>query len=592
MKFITETFNDPLSLLLEADETGKKFLHIQGPFAVAEQKNKNGRIYPKHVMESAVDRYTNDYISPRKALGEMNHPCFKPGAKVFVYKKGLINIEDVSKGDYVYGTTKEGISKLSLVIDTTETLFSGELYNFDSRAFKATVTPYHRFYLKNRNGEFSVVTANDILSDFESGSRKLSHSYIPRTLENWQGDEEEYIELFPTRERKNTYNKSSLVMKFKDFCAFMGIYLSEGNIDYYTRKDDSRTYGEITITQNIGTNLDLIIDLVSKLGVDSTNIRLKRNGKSTGVVISDNRLADYLSQFGDCYTKFVPDIILNASKENIKEFLDWYQLGDGSSVTINQKGKDYTRNDVFTVSEKLADGLIECIIKLGFSTTKRVQLSNEDYMFAGRIIKCESKSPLFRMTIGKGVGKYVDERFTKINKEQYTGNVYCLVTETDNFMVEQNGTVFLSGNCRLNIDYERATHLITEMKQDGNVWIGKAKVLKTPMGKVLEGLLESGVAVGVSTRGAGSITESNGAKMVGDDFFMTSVDVVSDPSGPGCVVNSIMEGREFDLDGFGNAIVEDLAAIAKKEYDKKRLTEQRKVELFNQFIKSVQIGRK
>ena len=140
---------------------------------------------------------------------------------------------------------------------------------------------------------------------------------------------------------------------------------------------------------------------------------------------------------------------------------------------------------------------------------------------------------------------------------------------------------------RLNIDYERATHLITEMKQDGNQWVGKAKVLNTPMGNILRGLLESGVNVGVSTRGAGSITEANGIKHVGADYFMTAVDCVSDPSGPGCVINGIMEGREYDFDSSGKVIIEDLAKQAKQEYDRKVLTEQRKVQLFQQLLEAI-----
>ena len=140
---------------------------------------------------------------------------------------------------------------------------------------------------------------------------------------------------------------------------------------------------------------------------------------------------------------------------------------------------------------------------------------------------------------------------------------------------------------RLNIDYERATHMITEMRQDGNVWIGKAKVLNTPMGAILKGLLESGVNVGVSTRGAGSITEANGIKHVGSDFFLTAVDVVSDPSGPGCTINGIMEGFEYDLDAKGQAIIEDIGARAKKDYDKKVLTEARKIELFKQLLEAI-----
>lgn len=145
---------------------------------------------------------------------------------------------------------------------------------------------------------------------------------------------------------------------------------------------------------------------------------------------------------------------------------------------------------------------------------------------------------------------------------------------------------------RLSVDFERATHLITELTQDGNVWIGKAKVLKTPMGKILEGLIESGVSVGVSTRGAGTIIEANGVKTVGDDFLMTAVDVVSDPSGQmangaGCFVQGILEGVSFAMDDRGMFIQQDITELAKIDYDKKRLTESRQLELFNKFIKEI-----
>lgn len=150
---------------------------------------------------------------------------------------------------------------------------------------------------------------------------------------------------------------------------------------------------------------------------------------------------------------------------------------------------------------------------------------------------------------------------------------------------------------RLSIDFERATHMITEMKQDGNVWVGKAKVLKTPMGQILEGLLTSGVNVGVSTRGAGSIIESNGVKTVGDDFMMTAVDVVSDPSAQfygkdgktlqGAFVHGILEGVEFTQTDAGLWLQEDLTKKAKKLYDENRLSESRKVELFRTFLDSI-----
>jgi hypothetical protein len=149
---------------------------------------------------------------------------------------------------------------------------------------------------------------------------------------------------------------------------------------------------------------------------------------------------------------------------------------------------------------------------------------------------------------------------------------------------------------RLSIDFERATHITTEMVQDGNVWIGKARVLKTPMGQILEGLLSSGVNVGVSTRGAGSIIESKDVKRVGDDFLMTAIDTVADPSGQyvtkdgamaGCFVNGIMEGIEFIQTPDGGWLEQEIAKVAKQEYDKKQLSEERMVELFEQFIRTI-----
>ena len=591
-KFLTEVIDNPLSLLLEADSTGKKQLYIQGPFAVAESKNKNGRIYKKEILEGAIGKYDADYIKTSRALGEMNHPCFKPGAKVFVQNKGLIPIEQVQAGDYVYGTDLNDNSKPVLVLETTKNYYDGNLIKFESRAFKAEVTPYHRFYVKNRHEKFDILTAQDIKDDLEiDGIHSLSHSYIPRTMKNWVGLDNKTITLNKTSERIshkqfNSYADEPLILNMKDFCAFMGIYLSEGCTGNYTRKDGTETPGTIGIAQNLGTQYDLILNLISRLGVHKY-VAKQRNEIKGSIEITDIRLADYIYSLGDCYNKYIPKEILESTKENIAEFLDWFHLGDGTNSKQTVNDKEYIQSTVFTVSEKLADGLIECILKTDSSTVKRFGIATKDYIFADHLIQAKNKKPLFRLTIGKHKGKSIDTRALKASYIPYSGDVYCLVTETDNFFVEQNGSVFLSGNCRLNIDYERATHMITEMKPDGNQWIGKAKVLNTPMGNILKGLLESGVNVGVSTRGAGSITEANGIKHVGTDFFLTAVDVVSDPSGIGCTVNAIMEGFEYILDERGQVVVEEIAKQAKQDYDRKVLTEARKVELFQQLLRSV-----
>jgi hypothetical protein len=98
---------------------------------------------------------------------------------------------------------------------------------------------------------------------------------------------------------------------------------------------------------------------------------------------------------------------------------------------------------------------------------------------------------------------------------------------------------------RLNVDFERATHLVTNLMFEGNDVIGKARVLTTPLGQVVRGLLESGVAVGVSTRGAGEIQMVEDVKYVKPGFQMTAIDVVSDPSAHDAWVDGIMEGVQW-----------------------------------------------
>lgn len=99
------------------------------------------------------------------------------------------------------------------------------------------------------------------------------------------------------------------------------------------------------------------------------------------------------------------------------------------------------------------------------------------------------------------------------------------------------------------INLDRVCIKIVELKQDGNNFIGKAKVLGTPMGDIAKNLLESGVQLGVSTRGMGSLKEVNGVMEVQDDFFLaTAADVVADPSAPDAFVQGIMEGVEWVWD--------------------------------------------
>ena len=99
------------------------------------------------------------------------------------------------------------------------------------------------------------------------------------------------------------------------------------------------------------------------------------------------------------------------------------------------------------------------------------------------------------------------------------------------------------------INLDRVSHLITSLRQEGNHWIGKAKILATPMGKIAESLMQGGAQLGVSSRGMGSLKEVNGVNVVQDDYYLaTAADIVADPSAPGAFVQGIMEGKEWVWD--------------------------------------------
>jgi len=118
------------------------------------------------------------------------------------------------------------------------------------------------------------------------------------------------------------------------------------------------------------------------------------------------------------------------------------------------------------------------------------------------------------------------------------------------------------------VNLDKVSHKIESLQFDGNDVVGKASILDTPMGKIVEGLLSGGVNLGVSTRGMGSLQQSNGGVVVKDDFLLNAIDIVQDPSAPSAFVNGVMEGVEWV---WNNGIIE-AQTIEKMETEIKKAT--------------------
>jgi len=138
------------------------------------------------------------------------------------------------------------------------------------------------------------------------------------------------------------------------------------------------------------------------------------------------------------------------------------------------------------------------------------------------------------------------------------------------------------------INLDRVSHKITSLSEEGTNFVGRAKLLDTPMGKIAKNLLDEGVKLGVSSRGMGSIIKRENCNMVADDFMLaTAADIVADPSAPDAFVDGIMEGKEWVWD---NGILKEAAVSQiKTEIDEATLInlQERKVSAFAKFLKSL-----
>ena len=138
------------------------------------------------------------------------------------------------------------------------------------------------------------------------------------------------------------------------------------------------------------------------------------------------------------------------------------------------------------------------------------------------------------------------------------------------------------------INLDRVSHLIVGLRQEGNAWIGKAKILETPMGNIARNLIEGGAQLGVSSRGMGSLKMENGVNVVQGDFHLaTAADIVADPSAPGAFVQGIMEGKEWML--VNGIWTEEQHEVAKQEIKQASSKEIEAVSLkiFENFLKKL-----
>ena len=200
------------------------------------------------------------------------------------------------------------------------------------------------------------------------------------------------------------------------------------------------------------------------------------------------------------------------------------------------------------------------------------------------------------ITEGKGGKKkmYIEGVFLQGNLKNRNGRMYPV--EILGREVERYNESFVSKGRAVGelghpdgptVNLDRVSHKITQLRQEGNNFIGKAQLLETPMGKIAKSLIAEGVTLGVSSRGIGTLKEDkDGCKVVGEDFQLaTAADIVADPSAPDAFVNGSMEGKEWVWEG--GILREQFVDETKKRINTlvgQKALEEHKLDLFNNFL--------
>lgn len=507
-------------------------------------KNANGRIYPESILKREVEKYQK-IIQERMALGE----CYKPDAMILT-EKGWKTLEEIKEGDIVLtlNTDTKCIEKQKIE-RKIEYDYNGDMYHLTGRNIDDIVTPNHGFPLYDRNNNFNgFKTAEEIYN-----TDNLSHYYIPKQG-NWQevGDEFFILKGIDNPSEKTSKNHPDCVedkkIPMSTFMKFLGIYLSEG--------DYRKTNNDVNIYQKKEAISEMIEDMLIELGLGYT-VNMSKDGKKT-FRICDPRLKKYVSELGDCYTKYIPVNIKNQSKENLRILYDWFVLGDGR-IRGDKRSKYALTDDIFSTSKQLALDLNEIQLKIGYSGNYHIEERNNDRMIDNRLIEGKNCKPLHFSLRSLTKGIYLDKRFLSIEKEHYNGKVMCVEVPNHIWYVMSNGKSHWTKNCNhpaeSTIDLSRISHNIIELHWEGATLVGKMEINTTEgfrkqgivssRGDEVANLLINGYKIGVSSRGVGSVEQKLGQYIVGDDFELICWDVVSSPSTPGAYIGTQEELTQY-----------------------------------------------
>lgn len=344
-------------------------------------------------------------------------------------QSGWRPIQDVTVGEMVYSVDKGGNLVLKKVAQTHKNYYDGCLKYTNTRGFTMECTPNHSIAKIGRTRGLAPRKREDVYSLVPCDKLPAKPSILRTITKQWTGNEIKKFEVSWYDGEKKAILKQPHILSGDNYCKFMAWYLSEGCVCSY------KTQKRFEISQTKKQNRKIIEELLNSCGF------LFRSNNS-GFVVFSPIWWNYLQQFKKCRDKFVPEKIKMSCTRQIKLFLDAYCLGDGHRTGSNSF-------ILYTISKQMAYDLMELGIKSGYIVNKHErQRGNRDGLSYEISFK-KTKNCGTEILTHQHVYDYKNhnKRQPSLVDKNYKGQVYCIgVEDTHTFIVEQNGSVWVSGN--------------------------------------------------------------------------------------------------------------------------------------------------
>ena len=511
-------------------------------------KNANGRIYPENILKREVQNYLENQVANRCAIGALDHPACQLADTQILTEKGWKYITDVNVGENILTVNEEKKIEIKPILKTIKQDYKGKLIHLKGRFIDIKVTPNHKFPILDRNQKWKgFYTAQDIL---ENKIPDQSHCYLFKVGE-WEGKNqkefiidaltEDELSIVYRKDLKEKYSKD-LHIPMEIWMKFMGIYLSEGDSQFRRTQNG----GRVNIHQVKEDVINEIENMLEEFPIPFKKY-IKKDGHVT-FTIYDMRLAKYLDQFGNCYTKYIPYEIKKQNKEMLRIFYDWFVMGDGRKRGLDSQ--NYYSDDVFSVSKQLVMDLNEIQLKIGFCGSYHEENRQIDRIIENRTIKAENSHNLYFSFRSHSKNIVLNPKSLKVTEEEYDGKVYCVEVENHTFYTMcNNGKCLWSGNSSTLSGHD-VTHNILDLRWEGRTLVGEMKLHLSPgykrygicstSGDLVANLILDDILIGVSSRAVGSVEEKYGDLIVGDDLELVGWDVVIENSTPGAKIGRNM----------------------------------------------------